>query len=87
MLRRLLAAILAVALGAAQAAEWVVAGLVVGISDGDTTTLQDNAKSQHKIRFAGIDAPEKGQATCVGIPRCLRDPQHNAWSVASRFVA
>jgi endonuclease YncB( thermonuclease family) len=56
------AVILALALGIAQAAEWVLEGRVVGVSDGDTITVLDDAKSQHKIRFAGIDAPEKGQA-------------------------
>jgi len=35
---------------------------VVGVSDGDTIAVLDDAKIQHKIRFAGIDAPEKGQA-------------------------
>jgi endonuclease YncB( thermonuclease family) len=35
---------------------------VVGVSDGDTITVLDDAKVQHKIRLAGIDAPEKGQA-------------------------
>jgi endonuclease YncB( thermonuclease family) len=30
--------------------------------DGDTIMILDDAKIQHKIRFAGIDAPEKGQA-------------------------
>ena len=44
------------------AGPWVVEGRVVGVSDGDTITVLDDAKSQHKIRFAGIDAPEKGQA-------------------------
>jgi endonuclease YncB( thermonuclease family) len=29
--------------------------------DGDTITVLDAAKTQHKIRLAGIDAPEKGQ--------------------------
>lgn len=37
-------------------------GTVVGISDGDTLTLLDASKVQHKIRLAGIDAPEKSQA-------------------------
>jgi len=37
-------------------------GKVVGISDGDTITVLDSTKTQHKIRLAGIDAPEKAQA-------------------------
>lgn len=37
-------------------------GKVVGISDGDTITVLDNKKQQHRIRIAGIDAPESGQA-------------------------
>src|SRR5262245_53932992 len=40
----------------------MVEGRVVGISDGDTITVLDDSKSQHKCRIAGIDAPEKGQA-------------------------
>jgi endonuclease YncB( thermonuclease family) len=36
-------------------------GRVVGVSDGDTVTVLDAAKAQHKVRLAGIDAPEKGQ--------------------------
>ncbi|HET6891918.1 MAG TPA: thermonuclease family protein [Pyrinomonadaceae bacterium] len=35
---------------------------VVGISDGDTITVLDATRPQHKIRLAGIDAPEKRQA-------------------------
>jgi endonuclease YncB( thermonuclease family) len=35
---------------------------VVGIQDGDTVTVLDAAKQQHRIRIAGIDAPEKAQA-------------------------
>ncbi len=37
-------------------------GRVVAIADGDTLTVLDDSKVQHKIRLAGIDAPEKGQA-------------------------
>ena len=37
-------------------------GRVVGIADGDTLTVLDAAQRQHKIRLAGIDAPEKHQA-------------------------
>lgn len=36
-------------------------GRVVGIADGDTLTLLDATKTQHKIRLAGIDSPEKSQ--------------------------
>lgn len=35
-----------------------LAGNVVGVSDGDTITVLDSDKRQHKIRVAGIDAPE-----------------------------
>ena len=37
-------------------------GKVVSIADGDTITVLDSAKVQHKIRLQGIDAPEKKQA-------------------------
>lgn len=36
-------------------------GRVVAIADGDTLTLLDSNNTQHKIRIAGIDAPEKAQ--------------------------
>lgn len=37
-------------------------GRVVGVADGDTVTVLDSANTQHKVRLAGIDAPEKKQA-------------------------
>lgn len=37
-------------------------GKVVGVSDGDTITVLDAQKIQHKVRLAEIDAPEKAQA-------------------------
>lgn len=37
-------------------------GRVVDVHDGDTLTLLDSERRQHKIRLAGIDAPELGQA-------------------------
>jgi endonuclease YncB( thermonuclease family) len=40
----------------------VLQALVVGVSDGDTITVLDAGKHQHKIRLQGIDAPEKAQA-------------------------
>ena len=36
-------------------------GRVVGVADGDTITILDTTNTQHKIRLAGIDAPEKRQ--------------------------
>lgn len=39
-----------------------IEGTVVGITDGDTVTVLDANNEQHKIRVAGIDAPEKKQA-------------------------
>lgn len=38
-----------------------IEGKVVGVADGDTITILDEQKTQHKIRLMGIDAPEKGQ--------------------------
>jgi endonuclease YncB( thermonuclease family) len=49
------------ALARTYAAEWVVEGRVVGVSDGDTITVLDDTEFQHRIRFAGIDAPERKQ--------------------------
>lgn len=46
--------------GAARAS--TLLGEVVAISDGDTITVLDSSKQQHKVRLSGIDAPEKRQA-------------------------
>lgn len=37
-------------------------GRVISVTDGDTVTLLDRDNKAHKIRLAGIDAPEKRQA-------------------------
>jgi endonuclease YncB( thermonuclease family) len=36
-------------------------GRVVAVHDGDTITLLDGAQTRHRVRIAGIDAPESGQ--------------------------
>jgi endonuclease YncB( thermonuclease family) len=46
-------------LGAAHAD--TLTGRVVGVTDGDTITVLDANRQQHKIRLGGIDAPEKAQ--------------------------
>ena len=38
-----------------------IEGKVVKVADGDTITVLDSSKEQHRVRLAGIDAPEKGQ--------------------------
>ena len=38
-----------------------ITGRVVGVADGDTLTILDSTRTQHKIRLNGIDAPEKKQ--------------------------
>lgn len=57
---RVLTSILLAVLSAASNAESLT-GRVVRVSDGDTLTVLDEANTQHKIRLAGIDSPEKGQ--------------------------
>ncbi len=60
MMSKALACLL-LALACAAYAE-TVTGRVVGVADGDTITVLDADMVQHKIRLAGIDAPEKKQA-------------------------
>lgn len=40
----------------------VIEGKVVRVTDGDTVTILDASKMQHKIRLLDIDAPESSQA-------------------------
>lgn len=48
-------------LGAAPATAGAFEGRVVHVADGDTLTVLDGNNHRHKIRIAGIDAPERGQ--------------------------
>lgn len=52
---------LAAALLSLSAVADVIHGRVVGVSDGDTITVLDANRQQHRIRLTGIDAPEKKQ--------------------------
>jgi endonuclease YncB( thermonuclease family) len=38
-----------------------ITGKVVKVADGDTVTILDGARTQHRIRLSGIDAPESSQ--------------------------
>ncbi|MCK6423937.1 MAG: thermonuclease family protein [Burkholderiaceae bacterium] len=46
----------------ATAEPWQIEGEVVRVADGDTLTLRDAQQQLHRIRLAGIDAPERRQA-------------------------
>jgi endonuclease YncB( thermonuclease family) len=39
-----------------------LSGRVIAVSDGDTIKVLDGANKTHKIRLAGIDAPERDQS-------------------------
>lgn len=62
IVQRFFLALALVLLLAASAHAGEIRGRVVGVVDGDTVTVLDDAKRQHKIRLVGIDAPEKSQA-------------------------
>lgn len=67
-----------------------LAGRVVGITDGDTLTLLDVTHTQHKIRLAGIDAPEKNQPFGQACKQSLSDLAYNRtaqidWSKLDRY--
>jgi endonuclease YncB( thermonuclease family) len=59
LIRAAFALVVWLACVASQAA--TLSGRVVAVADGDTITVLDAARNQHRIRLAGIDAPEKRQ--------------------------
>jgi endonuclease YncB( thermonuclease family) len=68
----------------------VISGRVVGVADGDTITLLDSTNTQHKIRLAGIDAPEKKQAFGTASKKSLSDLVYGKqvevdWSKKDRY--
>jgi len=58
-MRRL--AVLAMLLVALPGHAQTLHGRVVGVTDGDTVKVLDGSNQEHKIRLAGIDAPERKQ--------------------------
>jgi endonuclease YncB( thermonuclease family) len=58
---RLIIGLVIYALCACLAQAEILRGKVVKIADGDTLTLLDRSKQQHKVRLIGIDAPERKQ--------------------------
>ncbi len=40
----------------------ILQGKVIKVADGDTVTIVDDSGKKHRIRLAGIDAPEKNQS-------------------------
>jgi endonuclease YncB( thermonuclease family) len=69
--------VLTLLLGISNAWGETITGRVVGISDGDTITVLDSTKTQHKIRLAGIDAPESKQAFGQASKKHLSDMVFN----------
>ena len=60
-MKRLLLIIVFTLINPAAFAADSVTGKVVRVADGDTITILTNDKEQVKIRFAGIDCPERAQ--------------------------
>ena len=58
----LVVAVLLPAIISGNAQSPTLTGKVVAVEDGDSITILDKKKHQHKIELAGIDAPEDGQA-------------------------
>lgn len=54
-------AFIACTLLSASAQSDALTGRVISIADGDTLTVLDASNAQHKVRLAGIDAPERKQ--------------------------
>ena len=50
-----------------------LAGRVVRVIDGDTLVLLDASDTQHKIRLAGIDCPERKQPWSVRAKEVLSE--------------
>lgn len=54
-------------------------GRVVAVHDGDTITILDRGERQHRIRVAGIDAPEIGQPYGRAAKNALSARVYDRW--------
>lgn len=54
-------------------------GRVIAVADGDTLTLVDGQQIRHKIRLAGIDAPEARQPYGQAARRSLSEMVEGHW--------
>ncbi len=79
---RVIALFLLVFLSLAASADSLT-GKVVKITDGDTLYVLDANYEEHKIRLAGIDAPERKQAYGL-VSR--KHESHNDWALPRRNV-
>lgn len=81
--------ILAICLSHAAQADTLY-GRVIGIADGDTLTILDANREQHRIRLAGIDSPEKKQPFGQASKQSLSDLAYGRdvdveWNKADRY--
>ena len=54
-----------------------ITGRVIGVTDGDTIKVLAADHQQHKVRLAGIDAPEKNQAFGARSKQALSECAYN----------
>ena len=78
------------ALGAEPQPIQILTGKVVSIHDGDSITVLDAHKVQHKIRLHGIDAPERRQAFGKKSKQALGEKLHEKqarieWSMLDQY--
>ena len=58
-----------------------ISGRVIGVTDGDTIKVLTADHQQHKVRLAGIDAPEKNQAFGARSKQALSECVYNKQAI------